>query len=418
MKPTRDVLVLAAALATVSAFALDLKSPFDLETTKVLPKGVRNPRIKNVTMSVDSKYDSLGTALPLGDKLNKTVSWQDIVDAQPDQGKKDDVTGVLAANGIPFDGSPGRTTGQVTTLANVMVPTLAVGITDRWTAAVAVPVMNIQVNADTGFIKSDDGQKFVDAACKSDVTKCNEAKEKLNNAVNQKLSRLGYEPVSSKTVSGIGDVRLVNKYQLPLSERESLGFKQDLSLPTGKAPNADRALDVPTGEGHVNAGLTFIHDIKPFEYNEFNINTYAGYLYQFQDRIDRRLPKSADDSLSSDKETLTRKAGDVISAGTGVSYEFLSTGFTLGGGYAFQYMAPTKFDGSKYDINRYRLLDSMYPSQTIHSGVATAGFSTVHFYHQKKFVYPFQANLAYSRPFAGRNVTTNSVIAAELVLFF
>ena len=46
------------------------------------------------------------------------------------------------------------------------------------------------------------------------------------------------------------------------------------------------------------------------------------------------------------------------------------------------------------------------------------GFSTVEWFKQKKFFYPFQANVAYSRALAGRNVTSNDVVAAELVLFF
>jgi hypothetical protein len=47
-----------------------------------------------------------------------------------------------------------------------------------------------------------------------------------------------------------------------------------------------------------------------------------------------------------------------------------------------------------------------------------AGFSTVEFYKQKKFFLPFQANISYSAPIAGRQSTTNPMLAAELVMFF
>jgi hypothetical protein len=144
------------------------------------------------------------------------------------------------------------------------------------------------------------------------------------------------------------------------------------------------------------------------------------YTAQLPAYIERRLPVKFNDSLSDDKETLWRDLGDQITLGTGLQYRFPAIGVTVGGGYSFQYLTKTTYENGVLDPTgyRYRLLENEYPYQALHSMTATAGFSTVEWFRDKKFFYPFQANLAYSRPINGRNVTTNEVIAAELVLFF
>ena len=55
-----------------------------------------------------------------------------------------------------------------------------------------------------------------------------------------------------------------------------------------------------------------------------------------------------------------------------------------------------------------------YPKST----TLMAGFSTVEWFKNKQFVYPFQANLVYTHPLKGRNASTADVFAGELVLFF
>jgi hypothetical protein len=47
-----------------------------------------------------------------------------------------------------------------------------------------------------------------------------------------------------------------------------------------------------------------------------------------------------------------------------------------------------------------------------------ANFSTVEWFKAKQFLLPFQANLTWSLPLEGRNVTNNSVFSGELVMFF
>jgi hypothetical protein len=412
------MLLFTAFLMGAAAHAADLKAPFELETTKVLPKKVRNPRIKNLFMDVTSRYNGIGQLEPLGQKLNKVVTFNDLVESKSTQEDKDKVKGLYEGAGFAADQSPGSTSGVVNSYANVKVPVFAIGVTEKLTMAVAVPVMDIQVSADTGFIKDANGDQFVAAAEAASIEKGIEARNGLNNAINEKLKRLGYEQIPAfQQVKGVGDVKLVGKYLLRNEERIQLAVKGEVTFPTGRAPNADKVIDPALGDGQWDVGAAAIYDYKLLP--DLRWNTYGGYVAQLPASLDRRLPKSATDSLSSDKEYLLRDLGDIVTTGTSLSYEFPAVGMMVGAGYTFQYLTKTTYrDGANPDKNRYRLLENEYPYQALHSATLMTGFSTVEWFKAKKFVYPFQANVAYSRPITGRNVTSNEVVAAELVLFF
>jgi hypothetical protein len=74
--------------------------------------------------------------------------------------------------------------------------------------------------------------------------------------------------------------------------------------------------------------------------------------------------------------------------------------------------------GKAFSAESYGYLENLTPVQALHSATLVAGFSTVDWFKEKKFFYPFQATLGYSQPVAGRNVTRNGLTTAELVLFF
>ena len=110
----------------------------------------------------------------------------------------------------------------------------------------------------------------------------------------------------------------------------------------------------------------------------------------------------------------------LLQFGTGLEHEFVNTGFSVGAGYSLQYLSGASYDPGIFGAGseRYAWLEGLQPSETLHSALASVQFSTVEMYQAKKFFYPMQARLAYSKPFAGRNATTNDLATAELVLFF
>ena len=400
-----------------SSLALDLTAPFMLESSRTLPQGVRNPRFSNVFMSIESKYSNIGNSQPLANPMQRTVKWDDVISMEKDQFKRFGISALIATSQIDPTGGPGSTSGQIFTSFNVKVPSLAMGVTDRLTIGVAVPIVSVEVSADSGFVKSADGQRFTEKLCNVNPIECNSAVAKFNNAINEKLTNYGYEPIANKAFSKIGDVRLVGKYSLYQDETQGLALQSSVVLPTGSSPNVNTLLDVPTGDGRFQIGTIAAYD-RVF-LKDYRWNTYGGVQALLPHSIERRIPTESGNPVSNDKETLTRNMGGILMAGTSLVRRLGATGLSAGAGYNIQYMTGWKYSGGgSYSSERYGYLEDLNPAQLLHSATLMAGFSTVEWFQQKKFVYPFQANIVFSHPLTGRNAPTNDVIAGELLLFF
>src|SRR4051812_1136908 len=112
------VSVLAAWAGVFAAQAGELTSTFSLETTKVLPAGIRNPRYIEVFTGIDGKYSGLGQGEALGQPLFRPVTWNLVLKTQDDDGKRATVAGLVQANGLQGENA-GTTTGSVTTFADI-----------------------------------------------------------------------------------------------------------------------------------------------------------------------------------------------------------------------------------------------------------------------------------------------------------
>ena len=414
--------VLFCSLVPQAVEAGNLTSPFELEQTNLLPKGVRNPRFKNIFLGLENKYNPQGAQLPLAAAANKMVTWRDVISAQPTPTDRALIEGTLNAAGIPIESSPGSTTAVANANVNVMVPVLAWGVSKKLTLAAAVPVYSVGVAGDTGFISNSWGQQFVNAAASNSVMNANKAADKLNDAINQKLRSYGYEQVESgkyignENFSSVGDVKLVGKYGVFAEGKNRIALKGIVTLPTGIAPNADKAVDIPTGDGQMDVGLNLIWDHALNRLFRLNVN--GGYNVQLPDHLDRRIPTERLSAVSPDKENLYRNSGDQFNVGTSMTVGSLTRGFSFGVGYNFQHMAATTYEGSAFSQERYGWLEELTPSQTLHSATVSAGFGTIDWFKEKKFFYPFQTFVTYSRTLGGENAIAGDVVSAELVMFF
>jgi hypothetical protein len=200
------------------------------------------------------------------------------------------------------------------------------------------------------------------------------------------------------------------------NDREGLALKPVLTIPTGRKPNERELLDAPTGDGRFKAGLTLIHDVKiPAD---FRWSQTLGYSLLLPNKMYRRIPKSVQDPLSDDTELVSRRTGEIFTFGTGLDRTLPRIGMTLGVSYNYQHQSQQRFGGSNPNPMRYRALEELFPSQSLHSYTLSASFSTVEWYRAARFIYPFEANVAYSAPITGQNVPTSPLMTGELVLFF
>ncbi len=412
---------IAAPCPQTLVWAQDIRAPFDLETARVLPGGIRSPRFKTVFTSIDERFDGQGTAQPVSAKLNKTVTFADVIAARSTDAEKNEIRGLLSNAGLSETDSPGFTTGDVAVAATVFAPVFSIGLTDWWTAAIAAPIYFVNIHATSAFVAGPSAQRVIDEANKSGIEKANEVADKLNNAVNEKLARLGYQPIANKSFTALSDIRIINKFKVLESGdagmMHTVTLKGEATLPTGRVQSPDDLLSIPVGDGQWDLGAGVIYDLTLASI--IRLNAFGGYTAQLPSTMEHRLPTSATDSLSADKERVWKDLGDLASTGSSVSLDLPGTGVTLGAGYMYQFMNTTSVrNGTIAAASRYRLLEDLFPLRDLHSGLLMVGFSSVEMFKAKRFPLPFQANLTYSAPFGGRNSTTNSMLQTELVLFF
>jgi len=393
-----------------------LNIPMSFETSKVLPKNVRNVRLRNSFFQANERYSNKNTVESLGQALNKNITFQKTI-----SGKRDDYEAAsleAAANNanIDLNSSLGQTTGNVEANIDVFLPIIAMGITKKWTMAVAVPIVKTSTFVDAGYVSNNNVNSFAKSnlADKGLKRKVYELQEKTNNAVNNKALEYEYEGLKSEEKTSIGDIHLISKIHLGETKKLSWSLKQSITLPTGKEADINKLVSLPTGDGQWDVATGFILDYKALPSLTFNM--YSGINFQLPHTSERRVPLEYDSKISFQKENLDIDLGDQFIAQLSAKY-MSNIGFSFLAGYTFQYKDQDRFDGKKYQNYRYGWM-SNNTEQKMHSLQAGISYSTLSLFKQKKFPVPVEANVFYTNVFKGKNVLNENMLTLEASVFF
>lgn len=394
----------------------NLQTPMDFETTKVLPKGIRNLRYRGAMIQANDKYDSSGNQVPVGNALNKNVTWNDIINGKDTATEQGQLKGFLQNNGVNTNDEVGSTTGVANIAVDAKVPIIAYGVTSKLTSAVAIPYITSQVSTDTGSIANNSlntiANKLQDTGSGD---KAGELQIKYQNAINEKLVKYGYDPLGYDRKSHLGDVRLINKYLLVEDASFALAVRQDITFPTGEPTSTKKAVDVASGDGQWDAGAGIIGD---YMFNDhFHLTAFTGYTIQMPTTMAKRIPEKQDSKLTPDIDPNTRvDLGDQFKAQTAAKFYYLN-GFITNLGYTFQYREKDKYRGGSFKEERYEWM-SLNTEQTMHASSLGIGYSTLPMFRQKKFPVPLEAHLTHTRVLGGKNVVNDPLTAFEFAMFF
>ncbi|MBT3983265.1 MAG: hypothetical protein HOE90_18065 [Bacteriovoracaceae bacterium] len=407
-----------------SILAGNLTAPIDMESAAVLPKGIRNVRVKGVGTKIGDKFDNDGNSVPIGNDMNSVITVERIYEGETDDVKASKTMTIATLEGIGHSDSLGNSTGMVNVGASVTVPVFAYGMSKKWTAAIAVPVTRVDQKVATGVEAGDALKKLQDAVrAQGTVEDYETFMRKTSNPIAEKAAEYGYNPITNRTETKLGDIKLVNKHQLLKRSALTMTLRNDIVLPTGKEKNIDEVVDIPAGDGQWDIGLGVIAEYK---LSDFTFSGAVNYIWQtpyrlgvggeFKDRSLMRVPRNSYSSLSPDKDMVQRDLGDQFMTQVGGKFEFF-TGFHILSAYTFQYKERDKYEGSLYSDARYYYMGKN-SRQKMHAVTMGAGFSTIPLFKQKKFKVPLQANLTYALPVNGKSVSDAGVAQGELVLFF
>lgn len=411
----KKIYIILCFLVIPIASAVDLQPPNALTSAQVLPKKVWSFRYDGQQVLGNDKYGNQGERLLLADPFFRSLSWNDITDPRNDEIDKGLLRGYLLSKGFNLQEELGRSTGALSINANVHVPIIAYGITENLTLAVAVPIVNYQSNASTGFIPNENYFKLERELIKDGKTyELEELRQKMLDPIATKLALFGYKPLGTERRTKLGNVNLIFKYQLLNQDQNVLSVQNAYLLPTSTRKNVDKVIDVGGGEGHYNVGLSFIYDNNYFP--RMVLTSNIGGIIQFKTTSPMRIPYRQDSKLTPDIDYATScKYGNMAFMGAGVKY-FPMIGLNINTGYTLQYKDVDVFLGNKYSPDRYSWLSSE-TIQNMHTLQLGIGYSTIELFRQNIFPLPFEVNANYSMVLKGKNVPRDSLTSIELVMF-
>jgi hypothetical protein len=412
------------SLLVGALYAGGLSPSVDTETTSVLPAKIRTLRLKQYIVNVENKFSADGVAEPLAKSLNRNVKWNDVLNAQSGP-KKDLLKASLQAQGIDLEGEgPGSLTGDINMLVDVKVPIIGYGINERHSIGLIVPIYTMKTDIKTSFVTTKSGEQWF-KSIESPATKA-QIKQELEGVMKNTLRSYGYEPLESEEVTSMGDIRLVHKvlfanYGDDLTGKHRFLWRNEVVAPTGQGPNADKIVDLASGDGQWDVGVGMNYEYQTY-FTEVGLPmSYAlGWFYNHQlaDNLERRVPISQGSSLSPDKEILDRKLGDQVSLTASVSVGNGRDGSSAAVGYNYQYMLPTKYSGTAYASERYDWLENLNRDSELQSMLFLYSYSTVDKFLNKTFPVPLTWTLSYAQPIRGNNVNDSRVYYTELQFFF
>ena len=400
-----------------SALAGNLSAPFGFESASVLPKGVRNVTYQGLTTQAYNKYNTDGNAEAISKALNKNITWQDVINGQESSLQAQSLQALLNDLGKSPNEIVGSTEGIINARATVSVPVLAYGLTSKWTAAFAVPIVYTSTNVDAGFLSEQalDGFLGNELTAQNLSLQAEAAARKFVGLLNQKAISNGYEPVTNETKTRIGDVKLINKYQVFKNKTFSLALKQDITFPTGTPADPDKIVDVGSGDAQWDLGFGAAADV--FITPSLTLTGAVNYTAQLADNVRRHLPVSAEDTISADvDDNVYRNLGDIFGLSLAGKWTVFEA-WTLSSAYAFQSKNPDGYQGGAFEAFRYELLE-LDTHQRMHSTQLGIAYSTIPMFQKKKFPIPLQGELGYSWVLAGENVSSDGVLSFRLSAFF
>jgi len=411
----KKLIVLSSAIACLGVSAGNISGPIGLPSAQTLPKGVRNLSIKGVFAEGLEKYNGTGNSVSLADPFFQNLSFGNILSGTEDPKKQGEILAAMNKVGADEADSFGSATGQVNLKATVTVPVFAWGLTEKLTAAIAVPIIKTSLNVSTGVLHNNSSlyNQVVNELGYA-PEKQEEFQDKINSPVSEKLKEYGYAPLSNEDETKLGDIKLVTKYKTFSNKLNSVVVTGELTLPTGREEEINKIVDLPGGDGQTDFGLSVNYDLNATSW--LTLSSQISHTIQFKDTQEKRVPFWRGSKLTPYIDSnVDRDLGDLSSLQLAARAKYL--GFGVGTNYALQYKGGDKYTGTKFEKSWYDNIgkDSI---QRMGSFTFVGSYDTISLFRQKKFPVPLSLSISHSLISSGKNVVKDPITALDFTMFF
>ncbi len=410
------LLILIILLASPSVgWAGGLGAPFSINTTQVLPKGVRSFRVGGITTTVDGWYNNAGISSGVAEPFNQQLSYGRLLKSESDVNLKLNVESQLRNRGVSLDEIAGRSYADINTRVQVTLPAMAYGLTDRWTVGFAVPIVYTNQDIATGFVGTNQLQELVTDFSGKSRKQTQLIQSKLNDVIATELANKGYKPLRDEERTQVGDLVMVAKYLAASELNYSWAITNTLTLPTAHVRDTNRLADPTPGDGQADFGIASIFEVPVT--SKLRLINQTGYTIQFSDVRETRIPISEEERISKDIDYgANRDLGDMVSTSFAALYSPVDL-ISFGASYTLGYKERDKWTGVNASADRYRAL-GVETEQYMQALYGQVSLSTVGAYKRKTFFLPMMATMGVGQVVDGRNVRNDPLWSLNMSLFF
>ncbi len=410
------LLILILFLASPSiGWAGGLGAPFSINTTQVLPKGVRSFRVGGITTTVDGWYNNAGISSGVAEPFNQQLSYGRLLKSESDVNLKLNVESQLRNRGVSLDEIAGRSYADINTRVQVTLPAMAYGLTDRWTVGFAVPIVYTNQDIATGFVGTNQLQELVTDFSGKSRKQTQLIQSKLNDVIATELANKGYKPLRDEERTQVGDLVMVAKYLAAQELSYSWAITNTVTLPTAHVRDTNRLADPTPGDGQADFGIASIFEVPVT--SKLRLINQTGYTIQFSDVRETRIPISEEERISKDIDYgANRDLGDMVSTSFAALYSPIDL-ISFGASYTLGYKERDEWTGVNASPDRYRAL-GVETEQYIQALYGQVSLSTVGAYKRKTFFLPMMATMGVGQVVDGRNVRNDPVWSLNMSLFF
>lgn len=393
-----------------------LTAPFQFDSAAVLPKGIRNVRLQGATTEVSDKYVEGGSLQPLAYRMNRTLTYRDLVEAQSSVMDQASLTALVESEGRSLDSPVGESAGVANARVTTTVPVAAIGISEKWTLAAVIPIVYTNVNIDTGWTSNADFNSLYNGLAAQGRDYQREAfRSRLENVIQTKAAANGYDEVGGYVSTQLADSIIASKYQMYNTDQFAVVLTNKITIPTGRQQNINRLVDIPTGDGQwdLNAGVVGELYARP----DLTLGSAAFYTHQLPTTKAKRIPVKPYEGMTPDIDPDTyEKQGDMMGASVFAKWKYSET-LTIAGQFTYQYRQADNYSGSRYSAERYEWL-ALETEQQMNSGLVGVAYSTVPLFKKKQFPIPMEATVGWTRVFSGQNVSNIDLLSTEVAVYF
>lgn len=382
-----------------------------LTSSDALPKGVRAAAlVYGFAPMVDSTFDAQGKLDYLVSPLNRSITFEELAEFEPDLQKLKNVIDTVYPSGIGNQLIQANLYADAEVFEQRYVPALLWGLSDRWSVGILVPVVKRQIESSFKAVVINQGQDLKDLV--GQIPELSDAATQLANAeldTNTFVQKIfydnGYKSPANFENSGLGDIELETRYLFYRSDPLNMSARLNLKIPTGSSTSdIANLLDKPIGNGHYSLKAGLLQDFRPFG-PRWIFSSAAFLAYNFASDEIRAVRRSSDQLLPNlndpyQVESLRKRRGMDLSTDMAISRSFFDGVVWVAGSYQYFYHGKDRFEGSRNLLYS----DLSKNTQTSEHGVeASIEFSSIQLFLKEEFPLPGKMVFAWYQPLQGKN---------------